>query len=90
MENCLSRAWEPHKYASLEAQKANLEMLIEWVKEYETREDEFSMREHRKLYEEYKGEKVEYRTKDEARERILLASSKMGHFPQMGTNFERL
>ena len=72
VENCRSRPWEPHKYVSLEAQNANLQMLIEWVKEYETREDEFSLREHRKLYDEHEGRKVEYKSNDEAAERLKL------------------
>ena len=29
--NCRARPWEPHKYASKEAQDANLAMLIGWV-----------------------------------------------------------
>ena len=41
VRNCRSRPWEPHKYPSVEAQNQNLEMLIRWVREYETRDDEF-------------------------------------------------
>lgn len=74
--NCQRRAWEPHKYASPEAQDANLGMLIEWVRAYETRGDEFSLTEHRKLYEEHQGEKVEYKSNDGANKRIRLAESK--------------
>ena len=66
MENCRNRPWEPHKYASSEAQNANLEMLIEWVREYETREDEFSLREHRNLYDQHQGRKVEVTSNEEA------------------------
>lgn len=60
VENCKARLWEPHKYPSPEAQDANLEMLIEWVKEYETRDDEFSLQQHRKLFDSHAGRKVEY------------------------------
>ena len=65
-ENCRARPWEPHKYPSREAQDANLRMLLEWVAEYETREDEFSLVEHRKLFDEFAGRKVEYRSNAEA------------------------
>ena len=60
IRNCRSRPWEPHKYSSVQAQNQNLEMLIRWVREYETRDDEFSLRRHRQLFAEFDGEKVEY------------------------------
>src|SRR5262249_1734845 len=43
IENCRKRPWEPHKYATPEAQDQNLEMLIAWVREYESRQDEYSL-----------------------------------------------
>jgi adenylate kinase family enzyme len=70
VENCKARPWEPHKYPSREAQDANLQMLIEWVREYETREDEFSLREHRKLFDAHQGRKVEYTSNEEASQRV--------------------
>ena len=42
-ENCRARPWESHKYPSKEAQDKNLEMLLNWVADYETRTDEFSL-----------------------------------------------
>ena len=60
VENCLSRPWEPHKYPSPEAQNKNLPMLLDWVKQYHTREDEFSLTAHRKLFNNFKGKKVEH------------------------------
>ena len=57
--NCRARAWEPHKYSSREAQDANLAMLIEWVRAYETRRDEFSLHSHRALFDAFRGEKAE-------------------------------
>lgn len=69
VKNCRSRPWEPHKYASRKAQDENLEMLIGWVREYETRADEFSLREHRRLFDEHPGKKIEYQTNEEAAER---------------------
>ena len=60
VQNCLARPWEPHKYSSPEAQNENLKMLLHWVKEYETRDDEFSLKSHRQLFEQFSGEKIEY------------------------------
>ena len=60
VENCRRRPWEPHKYATAEEQDANLHMLIDWVREYETREDVFSLRSHRELFDEFDGEKEEH------------------------------
>jgi adenylate kinase family enzyme len=74
-ENCRARPWEPHKYPSREAQDANLRMLVEWVKEYETRDDEFSLREHRRLFDAHAGRKVEYRSNEEARRRATSGGS---------------
>ena len=69
VENCEARPWEPHKYESREAQDANLRMLIGWVREYETRDDEFSLREHRRLFDAHRGSKVEYSSNAEAARR---------------------
>ena len=68
--NCEARPWEPHKYPSREAQDANLLMLLDWVREYETREDEFSLREHRRLFDAHEGKKVEYRSNEEVSRRV--------------------
>lgn len=57
--NARLRPWEPHKYASKGAQDANLEMLIGWIRDYETRRDEFSLAAHRALFDGFAGEKVE-------------------------------
>jgi hypothetical protein len=63
-ESCISNArkrpWEPHKYASPEAQNANLDMLISWIAQYEQREDEFSLQAHQKLFATFHGKKTEY------------------------------
>ena len=58
--NCKNRPWEPHKYPSKQAQDENLEMLIDWIKQYPVREDEFSLKAHRELFYQYEGEKIEY------------------------------
>lgn len=57
--NCRARPWEPHKYASKEAQDADLPMLIEWVRDYYQRDDELSLARHRVLFDGFAGEKVE-------------------------------
>jgi adenylate kinase family enzyme len=58
--NCRSRPWEPEKYGSAAEQDAMLEFLLSWVREYETRADEFSLRRHRQLFDSYSGAKREY------------------------------
>lgn len=70
VENCRARPWEPHKYPNRESQDANLMMLLGWVREYEVREDEFSLLEHRKLFDAHVGKKVEYKSNDEASKRV--------------------
>lgn len=57
VENAKKRPWEPHKYESKEAQDSNLEMLINWIKEYKKRDDTFSSLLHLKFYEGFVGKK---------------------------------
>ena len=64
IKNCRNRAWEPHKYESSEAQEANLATLIDWVKQYHSRTDEFSRHAHVQLYENFGGQKFRFRTND--------------------------
>ena len=58
--HCRQRPWEPEKFASPEEQQAMLETLIAWVREYETRDDEYGLRRHRELFERFGGPKREY------------------------------
>ena len=58
--NAKARPWEPHKYESREAQDANLPMLIDWIAQYDERDDTFSRAAHQAIYEGYRGEKVRY------------------------------
>jgi adenylate kinase family enzyme len=60
IENAKKRPWEPHKYASKEQQDANLNMLIDWITMYDTREDTFSKVAHEKLFNNFKGLKTMY------------------------------
>ncbi len=65
VQNCLSRPWEPDKFASLEDQNRYLEPLIAWVREYEIRTDEFGLQSHRELIERFAGPKVEFTNHDQ-------------------------
>lgn len=58
LKNASSRPWEPHKYASKEAQDANLEMLKDWIVQYEHRDDVFSLAAHTGFYEGFSGTKT--------------------------------
>lgn len=57
--NCMARPWEPEKYPSKEAQDANLAFLLDWVREYDRRSDEYSLTRHRELFDRFSGPKVE-------------------------------
>jgi adenylate kinase family enzyme len=56
--HCRARPWEPHKYATKDAQDANLPMLLAWVADYETRTDEFSRRRHQEVFAAFAGAKL--------------------------------
>jgi adenylate kinase family enzyme len=58
--NCQRRPWEPEKYRSPEEQDAKLDFLLEWVRHYATRSDEYSLARHRSLYDTFSGPKQEY------------------------------
>jgi adenylate kinase family enzyme len=60
--HCIARPWEPHKYTSKAEQDARLPLLLDWVRDYETRDDEFSLRSHRRLYDHFAGLKRELRS----------------------------
>lgn len=55
----LSRPWEPHKYSSLEEQNAMFDNLQAWVADYYTRDDQWSYKAHRRIFDSYLGDKVE-------------------------------
>ncbi|MFK8041066.1 shikimate kinase [Congregibacter sp.] len=61
-EDCIAHAharpWEPHKYPTKEAQDANLEMLIEWIKAYPERDDSCSRQAHVEVFEGFSGKKT--------------------------------
>ncbi|HEY1137450.1 MAG TPA: shikimate kinase [Xanthomonadaceae bacterium] len=63
LEACLAnnrrRPWEPHKYASAEAQDAMLDNLQSWVAGYYSRDDAWSLAAHRRVFDRHPGEKRE-------------------------------
>lgn len=60
VRNCRARPWEPEKYASPAEQDERLGFLLQWVRQYETRGDEYSLQAHRRLFESFRGPKREY------------------------------
>lgn len=65
VENNRRRPWEPHKYASKEAQDAMLENLLLWVRGYYRRDDQWSLAAHRVIFDAYQGPKKEIRALDD-------------------------
>jgi len=57
ISNARTRPWEPHKYESKQAQDNNLPMLINWITQYEERNDTFSMAAHQSFFDGYSGQK---------------------------------
>lgn len=53
IQNAKNRPWEPHKYASKQAQDANLAMLLDWIAQYEQRDDVFSLAAHTGFYDSF-------------------------------------
>ena len=58
--HCNGRPWEPSKFSSAEQQNAMLPQLIQWVKQYETRDDEYGLKRHRRMFDNFSGTKREY------------------------------
>jgi adenylate kinase family enzyme len=59
LRNCRARPWEPHKYASKEAQDEKLAFLLAWVSDYYRRTDDTSLARHRAIFDAYRGPKCE-------------------------------
>ena len=64
VSNCRARPWEPHKYESLAEQNKNLGMLLDWVRQYSVRNDEFSLSAHQKLFDDFTGQKTEFNSNE--------------------------
>lgn len=62
--NARARPWEPHKYESKEAQDAKLQMLIGWIREYDSRDDVFGLAAHRALFDGFAGDKRELTSRE--------------------------
>jgi adenylate kinase family enzyme len=62
LENNRRRPWEPHKYASMEAQQSKLDFLLEWVAGYYTRDDAMSYATHQRIFDGFGGNKTEVTT----------------------------
>ncbi|NEP17683.1 MAG: shikimate kinase [Leptolyngbya sp. SIO4C1] len=60
VSHCRQRPWEPEKFVSPDAQQAMLNNLIDWVKAYDTRSDEYGLQRHRQLFQAFTGKKREY------------------------------
>jgi len=58
--HCLRRPWEPEKFSSPEDQGAMLTHLVQWVREYETRDDDYGLKRHRDVFDRFQGRKREY------------------------------
>ena len=58
--NAKNRPWEPHKFNSPEEQKRFLPTLVDWLRLYETRDDEYGLPRHRELFDAFKGKKTEH------------------------------
>ena len=58
--HCNRRPWESSKFSSAEQQNAMLDHLIQWVKDYETRNDEYGLKRHRQVFDNFSGTKREY------------------------------
>lgn len=66
-QNARNRPWEPHKYASKQAQDDNLLMLLDWIAGYTDRSDSLSYSAHRALYDSFHGKKTEITSNDRKR-----------------------
>jgi adenylate kinase family enzyme len=62
VKNCLKRPWESDKFSSPDQQEIMLEYLINWVKQYEIRDDEYGLKKHRQIFDNFTGNKKEYTT----------------------------
>ena len=65
IRHCQNRPWEPGKFPSKEAQDAHLQFLLDWVRAYETRDDEYGLKQHKKIFNGFTGQKVEWKNPSE-------------------------
>lgn len=60
--HCHARPWEPDKFPTPAAQQAMLDTLLDWVRRYDTRSDEYGLARHRAIYRAFLGPKREHTT----------------------------
>jgi adenylate kinase family enzyme len=60
--HCRERPWEPEKFPTPEDQRATMDQLIDWVRAYKTRDDEYGLLCHRRIFDGFTGPKWEYTT----------------------------
>lgn len=60
LAHCRQRPWEAHKYDTPQAQDRQLPMLLDWVRGYYSRDDEFSLAAHRACFKSYRGPKAAF------------------------------
>lgn len=60
--HCRQRPWEPEKFATPAEQQSMLKKLIDWVRDYDHRTDEFGLKRHRAIFDTFTGQKHEYRS----------------------------
>ena len=65
LENC-RRPWEPEKYPSAEAQNERLPFLLDWVRSYVARDDEYGLAQHRAVSESFDGPRTGITYRDDA------------------------
>lgn len=58
--NAHKRPWDPEYCASPEDQQRYLAPLIEFIREYPTRQDEYGLARHRAIFDRFAGTKKEY------------------------------
>ena len=57
--HCHARPWEPDKFATSALQDEHLQALLDWVRLYDSRTDEYGLAAHRLLFDAHQGNKLE-------------------------------
>lgn len=60
LANARMRPWEADKFPSPAEQGAMVTVLLDWIRQYESRDDEFGLQRHRAIFERFAGPKREY------------------------------
>lgn len=60
IRHCHARPYEPDKFPTPQAQDENLQNLLDWVRQYESRDDEYGLVRHRSLFDAFNGPKREF------------------------------